>query len=92
MPVYKEPSLSIRGTPGIVQHEILNNRRHVLTKVSLFCMWLMNLLFLIRLNCLLLYQKRKKVKLFFKNYDFCNLIMDCAFIGYCWYSEVVGDH
>ncbi|XP_015060688.1 WD repeat-containing protein 48 [Solanum pennellii] len=32
VPVYKEPSLSIPGTPGIVQHEILNNRRHVLTK------------------------------------------------------------
>ncbi|PHU06759.1 LL-diaminopimelate aminotransferase, chloroplastic [Capsicum chinense] len=34
-PDYKEPSLSIPGTPGIVQHEILNNRRHVLTKVSI---------------------------------------------------------
>lgn len=32
VPVYQEPSLSIPGTPGIVQHEILNNRRHVLTK------------------------------------------------------------
>ncbi|GFY92006.1 transducin/WD40 repeat-like superfamily protein [Actinidia rufa] len=32
VPVYKEPSLTIPGTPGIVQHEILNNRRHVLTK------------------------------------------------------------
>ncbi|KAL7094510.1 hypothetical protein ACP275_11G107800 [Erythranthe tilingii] len=32
VPVYKEASLSIRGTPAIVQHEILNNRRHVLTK------------------------------------------------------------
>ncbi|KAF5746972.1 Transducin/WD40 repeat-like superfamily protein isoform 1 [Tripterygium wilfordii] len=32
MPVYKEPALTIPGTPGIVQHEILNNRRHVLTK------------------------------------------------------------
>ncbi|KAF3670872.1 putative WD repeat-containing protein 48 -like protein isoform 2 [Capsicum annuum] len=32
VPVYKEPCLSIPGTPGIVQHEILNNRRHVLTK------------------------------------------------------------
>ncbi|KAK1288123.1 hypothetical protein QJS10_CPB19g00624 [Acorus calamus] len=31
-PVYKEPSLTIPGIPGIVQHEILNNRRHVLTK------------------------------------------------------------
>ncbi|KAJ9180155.1 hypothetical protein P3X46_008434 [Hevea brasiliensis] len=30
--VYKEPTLSIPGTPAIVQHEILNNRRHVLTK------------------------------------------------------------
>lgn len=32
VPVYKEPSFTILGTPGIVQHEILNNRRHVLTK------------------------------------------------------------
>ncbi|KAL3516215.1 hypothetical protein ACH5RR_023117 [Cinchona calisaya] len=32
VPVYKEPSFSIPGTAGIVQHEILNNRRHVLTK------------------------------------------------------------
>ncbi|XP_027159369.1 WD repeat-containing protein 48 isoform X1 [Coffea eugenioides] len=32
VPVYKEPSFSILGTAGIVQHEILNNRRHVLTK------------------------------------------------------------
>ncbi|XP_060182610.1 uncharacterized protein LOC132612343 [Lycium barbarum] len=32
VPVYKEPSFSIYGTPGIVQHEILNDRRHVLTK------------------------------------------------------------
>uniref|UniRef100_A0A1D1XI50 WD repeat-containing protein 48 n=1 Tax=Anthurium amnicola TaxID=1678845 RepID=A0A1D1XI50_9ARAE len=31
-PVYKEPSFSIPGIPGIVQHEILNNRRQVLTK------------------------------------------------------------
>ncbi|CAK9163383.1 unnamed protein product [Ilex paraguariensis] len=32
VPVYREPSFSIPGTPGIVQHEILNNKRHVLTK------------------------------------------------------------
>ncbi|KAK9293069.1 hypothetical protein L1049_021053 [Liquidambar formosana] len=32
VPVYKEASFTIPGTPGIVQHEILNNRRHVLTK------------------------------------------------------------
>lgn len=32
VPVYKEPVFTIPGTPGIVQHEILNNRRHVLTK------------------------------------------------------------
>ncbi|XP_042474813.1 WD repeat-containing protein 48-like, partial [Macadamia integrifolia] len=32
VPVYKEPSFTIPGTPGIVQHEILNNRRHILTK------------------------------------------------------------
>ncbi|KAJ8769407.1 hypothetical protein K2173_002727 [Erythroxylum novogranatense] len=32
VPVYKEPTLTIQGTPAIVQHEILNNRRHVLTK------------------------------------------------------------
>lgn len=34
LPVIKEPKLTIRGNPGIVQHEILNNRRHVLTKDS----------------------------------------------------------
>ncbi|RWW21227.1 hypothetical protein GW17_00014627 [Ensete ventricosum] len=33
VPVYKEPSFTIPGIPGIVQYEILNNRRHVLTKV-----------------------------------------------------------
>lgn len=33
MPVYKEPSFTIPGVPAIVQHEIMNNRRHVLTKV-----------------------------------------------------------
>ncbi|KAG8384397.1 hypothetical protein BUALT_Bualt04G0113800 [Buddleja alternifolia] len=32
VPVCKEPSLSIHGTPAMVQYEILNNRRHVLTK------------------------------------------------------------
>ncbi|XP_004494665.1 uncharacterized protein [Cicer arietinum] len=32
VPIYKEPTLSIMGTPGIVQHEVLNNKRHVLTK------------------------------------------------------------
>ncbi|CAJ2631541.1 unnamed protein product [Trifolium pratense] len=32
VPIYKEPTLTIRGTPGIVQHEVLNNKRHVLTK------------------------------------------------------------
>ncbi|XP_028770767.1 WD repeat-containing protein 48 [Neltuma alba] len=32
VPVYKEPTLTIAGSPGIVQHEILNNKRHVLTK------------------------------------------------------------
>ncbi|KAI4350029.1 hypothetical protein L6164_010557 [Bauhinia variegata] len=32
VPVYKEPTFTISGTPGIVQHEVLNNRRHVLTK------------------------------------------------------------
>ncbi|KAB2018789.1 hypothetical protein ES319_D08G253200v1 [Gossypium barbadense] len=31
-PVYKEPIFTIPGTPAIVQHEILNNRRDVLTK------------------------------------------------------------
>ncbi|XP_020254792.1 WD repeat-containing protein 48 isoform X2 [Asparagus officinalis] len=31
-PVFKEPSMTIPGIPGIVQHEILNNRRRVLTK------------------------------------------------------------
>ncbi|CAN1196589.1 WD repeat-containing protein 48 [Linum perenne] len=32
VPVHKEPTLTIPGTPAIVQHEILNNKRHVLTK------------------------------------------------------------
>ncbi|KAH9754389.1 WD REPEATS REGION domain-containing protein [Citrus sinensis] len=32
VPVFKEPNFTIPGIPGIVQHEILNNRRHVLTK------------------------------------------------------------
>ncbi|XP_054808722.1 uncharacterized protein LOC129310787 isoform X2 [Prosopis cineraria] len=31
-PFYKKPTLTIAGTPGIVTHEVLNNRRHVLTK------------------------------------------------------------
>jgi hypothetical protein len=31
--VYKEPSIVIPGVPAIIQHEIMNNRRHVLTKV-----------------------------------------------------------
>ncbi|KAL6526160.1 hypothetical protein OROMI_029800 [Orobanche minor] len=31
-PVYREPSFGIDGTSAIVKHEILNNRRHVLTK------------------------------------------------------------
>ncbi|GAB2277556.1 hypothetical protein Dimus_012266 [Dionaea muscipula] len=37
VPVYKEPVFSIPGTPAIVQHEILNNRRHVLTKDTAGC-------------------------------------------------------
>lgn len=32
VPVFKEPSVTIPGAPGIVKHEVLNNRRHVLTK------------------------------------------------------------
>ncbi|XP_073149654.1 uncharacterized protein [Henckelia pumila] len=32
VPIYKKPSFSIPGAAAIVQHEILNNRRHVLTK------------------------------------------------------------
>ncbi|XP_047153220.1 WD repeat-containing protein 48-like [Vigna umbellata] len=32
VPVYKEPTLTILGTPAIVQHGVLNNKRHVLTK------------------------------------------------------------
>eukprot|EP00252_Welwitschia_mirabilis_P010612 TRINITY_DN2397_c0_g1_i1.p1 TRINITY_DN2397_c0_g1~~TRINITY_DN2397_c0_g1_i1.p1 ORF type:complete len:753 (+),score=154.85 TRINITY_DN2397_c0_g1_i1:499-2757(+) len=31
-PVHTHPSFTIQGSPGIVQHEILNDRRHVLTK------------------------------------------------------------
>ncbi|EPS68911.1 hypothetical protein M569_05855 [Genlisea aurea] len=34
VPVYREPSYSINGAAPIVQHEILNNKRHVLTKDS----------------------------------------------------------
>ncbi|KAI3518014.1 hypothetical protein L1887_06335 [Cichorium endivia] len=32
VPVYRAPNVTIDGIPGIIQHEILNNRRHVLTK------------------------------------------------------------
>ncbi|XP_074292701.1 uncharacterized protein LOC141619590 [Silene latifolia] len=32
IPVHHKPILTIPGTPAIVQHEVLNNRRHVLTK------------------------------------------------------------
>ncbi|XP_076890559.1 uncharacterized protein LOC143541679 [Bidens hawaiensis] len=32
VPVYQKATFSIDGIPGIVQHEILNNKRHVLTK------------------------------------------------------------
>ncbi|KAL3646265.1 hypothetical protein CASFOL_011445 [Castilleja foliolosa] len=32
VPVHREPSFSIDGISAIVQHEILNNRRHVLSK------------------------------------------------------------
>ncbi|KAF9605391.1 hypothetical protein IFM89_016968 [Coptis chinensis] len=32
VPVYQNPASTIPGTSGIVQHEILNNRRQVLTK------------------------------------------------------------
>ncbi|KAM0019604.1 putative transcription factor WD40-like family [Helianthus debilis subsp. tardiflorus] len=32
VPLYREPTFSINGIPGIVQYEILNNKRHVLTK------------------------------------------------------------
>ncbi|GKV40401.1 hypothetical protein SLEP1_g48053 [Rubroshorea leprosula] len=32
VPAYRVPTFTIPGTPAIVQHEILNNRRHVLTK------------------------------------------------------------
>ncbi|GAB4855426.1 hypothetical protein Ancab_024053 [Ancistrocladus abbreviatus] len=37
VPVYKEPIYTITGIPAIVQHEILNNRRHVLTKDTSGC-------------------------------------------------------
>ncbi|CAI9296402.1 unnamed protein product [Lactuca saligna] len=37
VPVYKEPIFSINGIPGIVQFEIMNNRRHVLTKDNAGC-------------------------------------------------------
>lgn len=37
VPVYREPALTIPGIPAIVQHEILNNRRHVLTKDTAGC-------------------------------------------------------
>ncbi|KAL2325440.1 hypothetical protein Fmac_024498 [Flemingia macrophylla] len=32
VPVYKQPTLTIPGIPAMVQHEVLNNKRHVLTK------------------------------------------------------------
>nr|KYP74418.1 WD repeat-containing protein 48 [Cajanus cajan] len=32
VPVYKQPTLTISGIPAMVQHEVLNNKRHVLTK------------------------------------------------------------
>ncbi|KAH9603966.1 hypothetical protein KSS87_023569 [Heliosperma pusillum] len=32
IPVHHKPILTIPGTPTIVRHEVLNNRRHVLTK------------------------------------------------------------
>ncbi|KEH43052.1 putative transcription factor WD40-like family [Medicago truncatula] len=32
VPEYKQPILTIPGIPAIVQHEVLNNKRHVLTK------------------------------------------------------------
>ncbi|XP_058770498.1 uncharacterized protein LOC131644112 [Vicia villosa] len=32
VPEYKQPTLTIPGIPAIVQHEVLNNKRHVLTK------------------------------------------------------------
>ncbi|XP_042383473.1 WD repeat-containing protein 48-like isoform X1 [Zingiber officinale] len=32
VPLYKEPSFTISGIQGIVKYEILNNKRHVLTK------------------------------------------------------------
>ncbi|KAI7731012.1 hypothetical protein M8C21_022744 [Ambrosia artemisiifolia] len=32
VPVYKEPTFSIDGIPGIIKYEIMNNKRHVLTK------------------------------------------------------------
>ena len=33
-PAYKEPSITIPGSHPIVQHEILNNKRQILTKVN----------------------------------------------------------
>lgn len=33
VPVHKEPKFCIPGTAGIVKHEVLNNKRHVLTEV-----------------------------------------------------------
>lgn len=56
VPVYKEPVFTIPGTPGIVQHEILNNRRHVLTKVMrvTFSYAILNvILFKLLSNCLI---------------------------------------
>ncbi|CAL0302251.1 unnamed protein product [Lupinus luteus] len=32
VPVYKEPTLTIAGIPAIMKYEVLNNKRHVLTK------------------------------------------------------------
>lgn len=41
VPLYKQPASVILGTAGIVQHAILNDRRHVLTKVSQLALFLL---------------------------------------------------
>lgn len=46
VPVFKEPNFTIPGIPGIVQHEILNNRRHVLTKVNIIVSFVLLVLLL----------------------------------------------
>lgn len=81
VPVYKEPEFTIPGTPGIVQHEILNNRRHVLTKVLIIILhkffsfsFQFSLSHVFEILCS----------------GECNVLFHLA--GFCWLSKALGDH